>query len=415
MNKLLICVATSLMFSAFIHAESTPTKHLSETNDVLVAEKFVDAFYSFKAHALTAILSSAEESIPSIVYYQGWAEGGNYQIISRAPCKEEKPSLISCSITVQDDLMLALGIDFNVTDTFHLSFNNSHISSVATSSNDLQVFRDAQEWVTNNLPELIKKPCRDFFNGGPTPGLCVKAMVQGYAKFAENYLAMQIRIDHQIQASDRHEFDLPKDEFRKPFEVFQFLGLEAGMVCMDVAAYAGYTSELLGAAVGVNGKVYSQNRERVLLNYAEGYYKLTMDERLANNRLPNVELHLAEYDALGLEGQLDFAFLGNILHDFYYRDGEANALLYLRSIAKALKPGGVLGITDHIGLPGQDNGDLHRIDLDTARALIQDAGLIIEAESALLANPEDHHGSHVYSDAIYRRTDRFAFRVRKPR
>ena len=48
-----------------------------------------------------------------------------------------------------------------------------------------------------------------------------------------------------------------------------------------------------------------------------------MDERLADNRLPNVVLYIREYDNLELENELDFAFLGNLLHDFYNRDGEA--------------------------------------------------------------------------------------------
>ena len=88
------------------------------------------------------------------------------------------------SITVQDDLMLALGIDFNVTDTFALSFAEGEIASVETSSNDLQVFWDAREWVNEAHPELIRIPCRGMFDGGPTPGACSRAMVEGYAKFA---------------------------------------------------------------------------------------------------------------------------------------------------------------------------------------------------------------------------------------
>jgi predicted methyltransferase len=231
---------------------------------------------------------------------------------------------------------------------------------------------------------------------------------------ADQFSAMEARINAQMEVSDRHEFDLPRDEHRKPFETFRFLGVEAGMTCMDVAAYAGYTTEMLSAAVGKDGKVYSQNRERVLLNYADGYYKRTMDERLLDNRLPNVVLHLSEYGQIGLEGQLDFAFLGNILHDFYYRDGETEALLYLKSIRRALKPGGVLGVTDHVGVDGQKNGDLHRLEVPKARDLLRQAGFIIEAESSILANPEDDHLVHVYSDSIYRRTDRFVFRARKP-
>ena len=36
---------------------------------------------------------------------------------------------------------------------------------------------------------------------------------------------MAERIERQMQAPDRHAFDLPRDEHRKPFETFQFLGL----------------------------------------------------------------------------------------------------------------------------------------------------------------------------------------------
>jgi hypothetical protein len=80
--------------------------------------------------------------------------------------------------------MLALDIDFNVTDTFELSFADGEIDSVETSSNDLQVFWDAREWVNEKHPELIRIPCRGIFDGGPTPGACVRSMVQGYARFA---------------------------------------------------------------------------------------------------------------------------------------------------------------------------------------------------------------------------------------
>ena len=226
--------------------------------------------------------------------------------------------------------------------------------------------------------------------------------------------AMAERIRGQQQTPDRHRFDLPRDEHRKPFEAFSFLGVQPGMTVMDVGAYAGYTSEMLAAAVGANGNVYSQHRETVLLNYAEGYYKRAMDERLANDRLPNVALHVREYEDLGLDGELDFAFLGNIVHDFYYRDGEATALTFLRNIKKALKPGGIFGLTDHVGVAGKDNKNLHRIEPALARDLLTRAGFVLEAESDLYANPKDAHTLMVYDEAIYRRTDRFLFRARKP-
>ena len=112
--------------------------------------------------------------------------------------------------------------------------------------------------------------------------------------------AMRQRVQQQMQAPDRHRFDLPRDAGRKPYETFVFLGVQAGMTVIDVAAYAGYTSEMLAAAVGPQGRVYAHNTRRVLERYAEGYYQRTMAERLANDRLPNVTSHIAPYEDLGL-------------------------------------------------------------------------------------------------------------------
>ena len=232
---------------------------------------------------------------------------------------------------------------------------------------------------------------------------------------ADEYTEMKQRIELQQKAPDRHKWDVRRDEPRKPFETFRFLGLEPGMTVMDVGAAAGYTTEMLAAAVGAEGKVYSQNRARVLYKFADGYYQRTMDERLAKNRLPNVVLHVKEYDDLGLDGDLDLAFWGNNFHDYHYNEeGEVTALEVLLSIKKTLKPGGVLGITDHVGTADHDNRELHRIEPDIIRDTLQQAGFIIEAESDLFANPVDDHSLGVYDEEIYLNTDRVLIRARKP-
>lgn len=176
-------IATALLLSACGKSELPPSNNV-ESVDLVAAEKFVDAFYSFNAQELESTLSSAEESIPKIAYYQGWAAGGNYTIVNRMPCSQDGEASVTCSITVKDDLMGALGIDFDVTDTFHLSFSEGKIISVQNSSNDLQVFHDAENWVWRERPELVREPCKGYFDGGPTPGECVQAMVKGFAEFA---------------------------------------------------------------------------------------------------------------------------------------------------------------------------------------------------------------------------------------
>jgi hypothetical protein len=151
------------------------------------AENFIDTFYSFDSNKLKAALSSAEGSIPSILYYQGWASGANYHLVKRERCRFRASNTIACLITVEDDPTLALGTDFYATDTFEISFTNRKITSVETSKNDQQVYNDAHDWVLDELPELVEKPCQGFFNGGPTPAACARAMTEGYGIFAASH------------------------------------------------------------------------------------------------------------------------------------------------------------------------------------------------------------------------------------
>jgi hypothetical protein len=147
------------------------------------AEEFIDAFYSFDRSRLNALLDQAESSKPDILYYQGWAEGGKYKIVDRKPCTSVGENAVACPITVDDDLGNALRFAYEVTDTFKLTFSGGEIIAVETSSDDPPEFYTAQQWIKANRPELIEVPCKGFFAGGPTPGECVKAMVQGFKEF----------------------------------------------------------------------------------------------------------------------------------------------------------------------------------------------------------------------------------------
>lgn len=183
MPKLFPSIALVLALGACDQSDQQATPNNADAI-LPIAEALIDTFYSFNPIALEAALASAEDSIAAIAYYQGWAEGGNYEIVERMPCVLKAANVASCSITVKDDPMLALGIDFFVTDTFEISFVDSAIVAVATSSNDLQVYYDARDWVLREMPELVEVPCQGYFDGGPTPGDCARAMAEGYALFA---------------------------------------------------------------------------------------------------------------------------------------------------------------------------------------------------------------------------------------
>lgn len=153
--------------------------------DIAAAERFIDAFYSFDAARLALALDSADESAPGILFYQGWAQGGNYRVVQRAPCQREAEHTVRCAVTVEDDLIKALRLNLFVTDTFRITVAEGTVRRVDTSSNDPPLFKEALAWVRREWADRVRQPCQGFFAGGPTPRACVRVIVQGFAEFAK--------------------------------------------------------------------------------------------------------------------------------------------------------------------------------------------------------------------------------------
>ncbi len=181
--KGIIIAFVFLQFSCKDFSGSQESNDLNEKK--ALANEFVDAFYSFNSERLDKTLSDAKTSKPNILYYQKWAECGNYKVLNRSAIIEENDSTLVFPITVKDDLMAALDIDFNVTDTFRLTINESRIRSVSTSSNDPDFYYTAKDWVKENRNEFIEVPCEGIWVGGPTPCECIKGMIKGFGEFME--------------------------------------------------------------------------------------------------------------------------------------------------------------------------------------------------------------------------------------
>ena len=198
------------------------------TGNLATAEEMIDAFYSFDASKLQPFLLEAGESEQDILGYQGWAEGGNYIVVSRSPCVAESEVEISCAITVQDDPVLALETDFNVTDTFHITFSETVITNIDTSSNDQPIYYEAREWVEENMPEIIEGPCKRTEGIRDSPGDCARAMTEGYRQFmkAQKIVSSTPFIPVDYNPTRRVET-----------ETFLLLPLGPDLVNQDYAAY----------------------------------------------------------------------------------------------------------------------------------------------------------------------------------
>ncbi len=185
MNRLINALRIELCLAALLVVGCSKGKQDNSANAIRLANQFVDAFYSFDRDSLQSILSEARESQPNILYYQKWAECGNYRIIDRTKYFVKNDSIVMFPVTVEDDLMKALEIDFHVTDTFRIAILRGRIRSVETSSNDLAIYHEAKEWVKVNRPDLVAIACEGIWNGGPTPCECLSGFVAGFRNFVK--------------------------------------------------------------------------------------------------------------------------------------------------------------------------------------------------------------------------------------
>jgi predicted methyltransferase len=217
-----------------------------------------------------------------------------------------------------------------------------------------------------------------------------------------------VRMRTALAAQGRPAEDKARDAVRKPIETIQFLGIETGDTVIYVIAAGGWFTEVLSAAVGPTGKVLAQNPEFFVSR--EGF---AATEKARHDRLGNVMPVHGELAANGIVAQADAAITALNLLDLYNgQNGEASAVAFAEGVFDALKPGGVFGVIDHVGIEGQNNAQFHRMQLAQARDVLTKAGFRVEADSSILQNPADDHTKPVRDMA--RHTDQFLIRARKP-
>ncbi len=231
------------------------------------------------------------------------------------------------------------------------------------------------------------------------------------------YAAELTPIVQAVANSARPEADTQRDANRKPAEVLEFFGIEPGMDVLDIFAGGGYYTEILSYLVGNDGKVTLYNN-----GGWNGFVNTGVAERLANDRLANVESVVAEADEINFAANsYDAALFVLGFHDLYYVDTFWPAIEpgpFLESIYNSLKSGGILGLVDHIAEPGGTSlevaNSLHRIDPAIIRRDMLAAGFILEAESTLLRSSEDNHILPMSDPSVQGKTDRVVYLFRKP-
>jgi predicted methyltransferase len=230
--------------------------------------------------------------------------------------------------------------------------------------------------------------------------------------------SMELVIAESLASPERLEQDRTRDPLRRPDLVLSFFEIEPGMTVLDLFSGGGYYTEIVSRIVGENGKVVAHNNDAYLA-YAED----VINARYTDGRLLNVNRITSEANELSLpDDTFDAALAMLTWHDFYYLDEEngwpsIDTPTLITKLCSALKPGAVLGISDHIATAGNDPREsaqeLHRIDPERITADLTGTCFEFKGEISALRNPNDDHSQSMYSEGIRGKTDRVVYKFQR--
>jgi len=213
-----------------------------------------------------------------------------------------------------------------------------------------------------------------------------------------------------VADAGRPDADKARDVHRKPAQIVAFAGVKPGDKVAEFLPGGGYYTRILSKTVGPQGHVY------VLIPtaFAQRPGGLDAINALAT-QLGNVTVVATDLTNFTLPEPVDLAWTSENYHDMH--NGPTPSFAGVNTATfRALKPGGIYFVEDHAAAPGAGTSatsTLHRIEASAAIAEITAAGFALDAQSDLLANPDDPKTAGVRDPSIQGETEKFALRFRK--
>jgi predicted methyltransferase len=214
----------------------------------------------------------------------------------------------------------------------------------------------------------------------------------------------------------RPDADRKQDGDRKAGELIAFAGLKPGDRILELVPGGGYFTRIFSNVVGPTGHVYelvSTEEMKASAKAADPINAIAADPAF-----PDVTVFTQPIAAFRVPEPVDMVWTTQNYHDLHDTAfGPADIPAFNKAVFAALKPGGVFFVVDHVAAAGdgvRDTQTMHRIEPAAAKAEIEAAGFVLEAQSDMLHNPDDNHTLIIFNPAIRGKTDKFVFKFRKP-
>ena len=201
------------------------------------------------------------------------------------------------------------------------------------------------------------------------------------------------KLELAVAGEHRSDKNKARDVYRHPKQTLAFFGFKDNMTIVEVAPGGGWYTEILAPALKGSGKLYGAHYPDT---GEDNYYsnsRKRLEKKLAENIVYS-DVILTDFvpkkaSVLAPAGSVDIVLTFRNLHNW----GDAGVEQLFKDAAKALKPGGVMGIVEHRmpeGMDWETNKRSGYFPKATVLKFATAAGFQLAASSELNANPKDN-------------------------
>lgn len=214
---------------------------------------------------------------------------------------------------------------------------------------------------------------------------------------AQTDAATSSALDAALAGAHRSERNKARDRYRHPKETLTFFGLRQDMTVVEIWPGGGWYTEVLAPVLKGKGKLY-------LAQYAAstpfGYQRdemATLKSKITNNPQAFGDVRLTSLSSpnelsIAPAGTADLVVTFRNVHNWLAPQYKQDPAKLFGALFTALKPGGILGVTDHRWPDSKtENPASGYISEDHVISLARAAGFELVGRSDINRNPKDTH------------------------
>jgi len=216
--------------------------------------------------------------------------------------------------------------------------------------------------------------------------------------------AAEASLQHAIGGSWRSGAHKARDHYRHPLETLEFFGLRPDSTVIELAPGGGWYTEILAPVLHDRGHLIeaappADAGSPFMQRMATAFQKKLQSDPAVYGNVRTIPFAPPTQVNLGPPDSADMVLTFRNLHD-WLNDSPATLAAVFEAAYKVLKPGGVLGVTEHRARPYESAVEsshaLHRIPEDYVIELGLKTGFQLAGASEINANPKDDEAVNVH-------------------